>query len=122
MFYKRRYHLTVVNGKNPIIQHEYIGTDVKDKNRTDHWRHVASGESVLDIAYEVKKRGANNVFVGATFAFFTEGLAKFNQYYEDGMITKVYATNLSYLSEEVKAQAWFKEVDRRNLLLKSSPL
>lgn len=118
MFYKRRDHLTVVNGKNPIIQHEYIGTDVKDKTVLIIDDMIASGESVLDIAYEVKKREPNKVFVGATFAFFTEGLAKFNQYYEDGMITKVYATNLSYLSEEVKAQAWFKEVDMSKFIAK----
>lgn len=111
MFYKRRDHLHVVNGKNPIVQHEYIGADVTGKDVLIIDDMIASGESMLDIAREMSIRGARKVFLAATFGFFTEGLKKFNEYYENGMFTRVYATNLSYLSEEVRAAKWFQPVD-----------
>ncbi len=89
LFYKRRDHSTVINGKNPIVQHEYMGRDVAGKDVLIVDDMIASGESVLDIARELKKRNARNVYVAATFAFFTEGLEKFNKYYQDGTISKI---------------------------------
>lgn len=111
MFYKRRDHLHVVNGKNPIVQHEYIGADVTGKDVLIIDDMIASGESMLDIAREMSIRGARKVFLAATFGFFTEGLKKFNEYYEKGMFTRVYTTNLSYLSEELRNTSWFQMVD-----------
>ena len=98
LFYKRRDHSTVVNGKNPIVEHEYMGREVEGKDVLIVDDMIASGESVLDIALELKKRNAKNVYVATTFAFFTEGLEKFNEYYSDGIIAKVYSTNLTYIS------------------------
>ena len=77
---------------------------------------IASGESVLDIALELKKRNAKNVYVATTFAFFTEGLEKFNKYYSDGIISKVYSTNLTYISPELREAKWFNAVDMSEFL------
>ena len=116
LFYKRRDHSTVVNGKNPIVEHEYMGREVEGKDVliVDDMR--ASGESVLDIALELKKRNAKNVYVATTFAFFTEGLEKFNEYYSDGIIAKVYSTNLTYISPELREAKWFNAVDMSEFL------
>lgn len=111
LFYKRRDHSRVVRGKNPIVQHEYIGKDVKDANILIVDDMIASGESVFDIALELKKRQAKKVLIATTFALFTEGIDKFNQFYEDGLIDAVYTTNLSYLPKEAKNENWLKEVD-----------
>jgi ribose-phosphate pyrophosphokinase len=72
---------------------------------------VASGESILDIANELKKRNARNIYVAASFALFTEGVDKFIKYYEQGLITRFYSTNLSYVPEDIKKSDWFVEVD-----------
>ncbi|SFC52007.1 ribose-phosphate pyrophosphokinase [Clostridium uliginosum] len=111
LFYKRRDHSRVVNGKNPIVQHEYMGRDVAGKDVLIVDDMIASGESVLDIAKELKGRNARNVYVAATFAFFTEGIEKFNQYYNDGIITKIYSTNLTYISPDLHNAKWFNGVD-----------
>ncbi|MBW6410614.1 ribose-phosphate pyrophosphokinase [Clostridium weizhouense] len=111
LFYKRRDHSTIVNGKNPIVQHEYMGRDVEGKDVLIVDDMIASGESVLDIAKELKNRNARNVYVAATFAFFTEGLEKFNKYYEDGIITKIYSTNLTYIPQDLYNTKWFNGVD-----------
>lgn len=116
LFYKRRDHSLIVNGKNPIVEHQYMGKDVEGKDVLIVDDMIASGESVLDIALELKARNARNVYVAATFAFFTEGLQKFNKLYEDGIITKVYSTNLTYVSEELKDAKWFKAVDMSEFL------
>ncbi|MBU3132626.1 ribose-phosphate pyrophosphokinase [Clostridium gasigenes] len=116
LFYKRRDHSLIVNGKNPIVEHQYMGKDVAGKDVLIVDDMIASGESVLDIALELKARNARNVYVAATFAFFTEGLQKFNKLYEDGIITKVYSTNLTYVSEELKDAKWFKAVDMSEFL------
>ena len=76
---------------------------------------IASGESVLDIAKELKQIGAKNVYVAATFAFFTEGFEKFNKAYEDGLITRIYSTNLSYIPQELSNSEWFEGVDLSEL-------
>ena len=116
LFYKRRDHSTVVNGKNPIVDHEYMGREVEGKDVLIVDDMIASGESVLDIALELKKRNAKNVYVATTFAFFTEGLEKFNEYYSDGIIAKVYSTNLTYISPELRETKWFNAVDMSEFL------
>ncbi len=116
MFYKRRDLSRIVNGKNPIVQHEYIGRDIAGQNVLIVDDMIASGESVLDIGTELKKRGAKKVFVAATFGFFTEGLIKFQKFYDQGIIDKVFCTNLSYISPEVMNAQWFSKVDLSSFL------
>lgn len=111
LFYKRRDHSRIVNGKNPIVKHEYMGRDVAGKDVLIVDDMIASGESVLDIASELKGRNARNVYVATTFSFFTEGLEKFNKFFNDGIIKSVYSTNLTYIPEELKSAPWFKAVD-----------
>ena len=111
LFYKRRDHSRIVNGKNPIVKHEYMGRDVDGKDVLIVDDMIASGESVLDIAKELKGRNARNVYVATTFSFFTEDLEKFNKFFNDGIIKSVYSTNLTYIPEELKAAPWFKAVD-----------
>lgn len=115
LFYKRRDHSTIVNGKNPIVQHEYVGRNVAGKDVLIVDDMIASGESVLDIAKELKKRNARNVYVAATFAFFTEGTEKFTKAYEDGLISRIYSTNLTYIPESLKKEEWYRGVDLSEL-------
>ncbi len=116
LFYKRRDHSEVIGGKNPIIQHEYIGRDVEGMDALVIDDMIASGESIFDIAKELKKRKARKIYVATTFALFTEGISKFNKYYGEGLIDRVYSTNLTYLPEEVRKSPWFKEVDMSQYL------
>jgi len=111
LFYKRRDHSKVVNGKNPIVQHEYMGREVAGQDVLIVDDMIASGESIFDIVLELKKRKAKRIFVTATFALFTEGIAKFNEFYEEGLIERIYSTNLTYIPKEVKEAKWFREVD-----------
>lgn len=111
LFYKRRDHSTIVNGKNPIVKHEYMGRDVEGQDVLIVDDMIASGESVLDIALELKKRKVRNVYVATTFAFFTEGLEKFQKFYEEKTISRVYSTNLTYISPELEKAEWFRKVD-----------
>lgn len=118
MFYKRRDYSTIVKGKNPIVQHEYIGRCVEGQNILIVDDMIASGESIFDIAKELKNRKAKKVYVAVTFSLFTEGIQKFNEFYEKGLIDKVYCTNLSYLPDNVKVAPWFKEVDMSKFICK----
>ena len=111
MFYKRRDYTRVVNGRNPIIAHEYMGDSVEGKDVFVADDIIASGDSILDLAYNLKKRGAKRVFAGATFAFFTSGLSAFNRAYEEGVIDRVFATNLTYTPKEVLESPWFTQAD-----------
>ena len=111
MFYKRRDHSVVVNGKNPIVQHEYIGGSLNEKKVFIVDDMIASGESIIDIINEIQKQEVGQTFVATTFAFFTEGVEKFDMLYEKGALTKLYTTNLSYIPAEIKARPWFCEVD-----------
>ncbi|MBQ7785053.1 MAG: ribose-phosphate pyrophosphokinase [Clostridia bacterium] len=111
MFYKRRDYTRVVNGRNPIVAHEYMGVDVTGKDVFVADDIIASGDSILDLAYNLKKRGAKRVFAGATFAFFTSGLDAFNKAYEEGVIDHVFATNLTYASPEVLKTPWFTQAN-----------
>lgn len=116
LFYKRRDYTSIVKGKNPIVQHEYIGRDVEGMDVLVVDDMIASGESVFDIVKELKSRKAKRVFVAATFALFTEGIQKFNEFYKNGLIDRVYSTNLTYVSPEVRTAEWFKEVDMSEFL------
>jgi len=111
MFYKRRDYSRVVNGRNPIVAHEYLGTSVEGKDVFIADDIIASGESMLDIAYELKKRKANRIFAYATYAIFTAGLEKFDKAYADGIINGVFGTNLTYRTPELLQREWFHEVD-----------
>ncbi|MCI5579067.1 MAG: ribose-phosphate pyrophosphokinase [Oscillospiraceae bacterium] len=111
MFYKRRDYSTIVNGRNPIVAHEYLGTSVEDKTVFVADDIISSGESMLDIARELKKRKAKRFFAYATYGIFTNGLDSFDKAYEDGMIDAVFSTNLTYRTPELLKRPWYKEVD-----------
>lgn len=111
MFYKRRDYTTIVNGKNPIVAHEFLGDPVKDKDVLVIDDMISSGESMLDVAKQLKEREAGRVFVCCTFGLFTDGLKKFDEYYEKGYISKVITTNLTYRTEELIHRPWYAEAD-----------
>ncbi|MBO7565293.1 MAG: ribose-phosphate pyrophosphokinase [Clostridiales bacterium] len=110
-FYKRRDYTRVVNGKNPIIAHEFLGESVEGLDILIVDDMISSGDSMLDIAREMKKRGARNIYCAVTFGLFTEGIDKFNQAYEEGLISKVFSTNLIYRRPELLAAPWFADVN-----------
>ncbi len=111
MFYKRRDYSRIVNGRNPIVAHEYLGESVSGKDIFIADDIISSGESMLDLAYELKNKKANRIFANATYTIFTNGLDAFDKAYKDGVITGVFGTNLTYLSPELKQREWFFEVD-----------
>jgi ribose-phosphate pyrophosphokinase len=111
MFYKRRDLSIVIDGKNPIVAHEYLGKDVKGKDVIIVDDMIASGDSILEVSAELKKRGANNIYAFATFALFTKGIDAFNEAFNKGYITKVYTTNLSYIPNYITEKKWFVKVD-----------
>ena len=111
MFYKRRDYTRVVNGTNPIVAHEYLGASVEGKDIFVADDIIASGDSILDLAYNLKRRGARRVFAGATFAFFTKGAEIFDKAYEEGMIDHVFATNLTYTPSEILQRPWFTRAE-----------
>lgn len=111
MFYKRRDYTTIVNGRNPIISHDYIGTSVAGKDILVADDIIATGDSMLRLCKHLKADGANKIFLNATFPIFTEGKDKFQQAYEEGLFTAVLGTNLTYTSPEVKACKWYIEAD-----------
>jgi ribose-phosphate pyrophosphokinase len=111
MFYKRRDYSVIINGRNPIVAHEYLGNPVEGKDVFIADDIISSGESMLDIAYELKKRKARNIYAYATYAIFTAGLESFDKAYEEGVISGVFGTNLIYRSEALKSREWFYEVD-----------
>jgi len=110
-FYKRRDYTTVVNGRNPIIAHEFLGDSVEGLDILIVDDMISSGDSMLDIAKAMKDRGAKNVFCAVTFGLFTEGIDKFNKAYEEGIINKVFATNLIYRRPELLEAPWFADVN-----------
>ncbi|MDR0917847.1 MAG: ribose-phosphate diphosphokinase [Oscillospiraceae bacterium] len=111
MFSKRRDYKVMVNGKNPIISHDYIGEDVKGKDIFISDDMIASGGSILDVCSVLKEKGVNRIFAYATFALFTEGLDKFDKAFEDGILTAILATNLTYRTPELSQKEWFLEID-----------
>ena len=111
MFYKRRDYSTIIDGRNPIVAHEYMGNDVAGKDVFIADDIISSGESMLDIAVELKKRKANKIYCYATYPIFTNGLEAFNKAYADGIIDGVFGTNLTYRTPELLSSPWFYEVD-----------
>lgn len=111
MFYKRRNYSIIVNGKNPIEAHEFLGADVKGKDLILVDDMISSGESMLDIAARLKERGANRIFIFSTFGLFVEGYEKFDEYYENGYIDKIFTTNLIYNEPELLTKPWYSNVN-----------
>jgi len=111
MFYKRRDYTKVVDGRNPIIAHEFLGADVEDKDLVIIDDMISSGESVQEVAKELKKRKARRVFVCATFGLFTNGFARFDQYYEDGIIDGIFTTNLVYQSPDLLSRPYYHSIE-----------
>lgn len=116
MFYKRRDYSRVVNGKNPIVAHEFLGDSVEGKDVIIVDDMISSGESMLDVAKQMKERNARRVFVCTTFGLFTDGLQKFDEYYEKGYITKVVTTNLNYRDPELFTKPYYAEADMTSFL------
>ena len=111
MFYKRRDYTRVVNGRNPIIAHEFLGTSVEGKDMVIIDDMISSGESILEVAVALKKRKAGKIFVFATFGLFTSGLDKFDQAFENGLIDRVLTTNLVYQTPELLRREWYVNCD-----------
>ena len=111
MFYKRRDYSRIVDGRNPIVAHEYLGNSVEGKDVFVADDIISSGESVLDIAYALKAKKAKRFFAYSTYGLFTNGLEKFDKAYEEGYISGVFSTNLTYRSPELLERPWFHEVD-----------
>ena len=111
MFYKRRDYTRIVNGRNPIVAHEFLGSSVEGKDVLIIDDMISSGESMLDVAKELKSRKARKVFVCATFGLFTNGLQKFDEYYENGLIDRVLTTNLVYQTPELLSRPYYISVD-----------
>lgn len=110
-FEKQRDLYHVVNGKNPILKHEYIGKDVTGKDIMIVDDMIASGESMIDVARELKKRGANQIFLMSAYSLFTKGIEVFEEAYKEGLFTRLYTTNLSYVAKEAIDKEWVKQVD-----------
>ncbi len=111
MFYKRRDYTRVVNGRNPIVAHEFLGSNIEGKDVIIVDDMISSGESVLEVAADLKKRKANRIFVAATFGLFTNGLERFDEAYESGMIYRVLTTNLIYQRPELLEKEWYISCD-----------
>ena len=116
MFYKRRDYSRIVNGKNPIVAHEFLGDDVAGKDVIIVDDMISSGESMLDVAKQLKNRKAARVFVCTTFGLFTDGFDKFDEYYNKGYINKVITTNLTYLPPELYEKPYFIQADMSKFL------
>ena len=111
MFYKRRDYTRIVNGRNPIVAHEYMGNEVEGKDIFVADDILSSGESMIDVARNLKSRNANRIFAAVTFPLFTNGLELYNKAYEEGLIDGVISTNLTYRTPELQAAPWFIEAD-----------
>ena len=111
MFYKRRDYSKVVNGRNPIVAHEFLGASVEGKTVIIVDDMISSGESMLDTAKELKERKAKNVIVCCTFGLFTNGFEKFDEFYNNGFIDLIVTTNLNYKSEEIYTKDWYIEAN-----------
>ena len=116
MFYKRRDYSRIVNGRNPIVDHQYLGAPVEGKDLVIVDDMISSGDSVLEIAERVKAMGAKRVFVCTSFGLFCEGLDRFDDAYEKGVIEKVFTTDLIYRSPELLSREWYCEVDMSKYL------
>lgn len=111
MFYKRRNYSVIVNGKNPVVSHEFLGDKIDGKDVIVIDDMIASGDSMIDVAKKLKERKARNVYIFSAFGLFTEGLEKFDRAYNDGIITRIFTTNLIYRKPELFNREWYTEVD-----------
>ena len=111
MFYKRRDYTKIVNGKNPIVAHEFLGSDLNGKDAIIIDDMIASGDSMLDVAKQLKERGAGRIFVFSTFGLFTSGLGRFDEAYEQGLISKICTTNTVYQTPELLSKEWYVSCD-----------
>lgn len=116
MFYKRRDYSRVINGRNPIVAHEFLGTSVEGKTVLIIDDMISSGESMLDTARELKNKKASKVIVCCTFGLFTSGLEKFDEFYEKGYIDYVITTNLNYRPQDLLKRPWYIEADMSKYL------
>lgn len=107
-----------MNGRNPIVAHEFIGDDVEGKDILVLDDMLSSGDSLLDIATELKRRKARRIFAAVTYALFTDGIGEFQKCYEEGIIDKIFATNLTYRRPELSEAPWFVEVDMSKYIAK----
>ncbi len=111
MFYKRRDYSVIVDGRNPIVAHEFLGSSVEGKDVLIVDDMISSGDSMIDVATELKKRKANRIFVVSTFGLFTNGLSKFDKAVEEGLIYRVVTTNLTYQSPELLSKPYYINCD-----------
>ena len=111
MFYKRRDYTRVVNGRNPIVAHEFLGSSVEGKDVIILDDMISSGDSILDVAKQLKSRNAKRIFAAATFGLFTNGLDKFDEAYESGLIDGVLTTNLIYQTPELLSRPYYINCD-----------
>ncbi len=111
MFYKRRNYSVIIDGKNPIEAHEYLGRDIKDKDVIVVDDMLASGDSILDVSLQLKEKGAKRIFLFVTFAIFTSGYERIQKAYDEGLFTQIFATNLVYAPEELLQKPWFTQVN-----------
>ena len=111
MFYKRRNYAKIVNGRNPIEAHEYLGRDLTGKDIIIVDDMIASGDSMIDVAVQLKEKGAKRIFAFAAFGLFTDGLEKFDKAYADGVFSKIFTTNLIYRTPELLSKDWYAEVN-----------
>lgn len=116
MFYKRRDYTRIVDGRNPIVAHEFLGDSVEGKDVVIIDDMISSGESMLDVAKKLKDRNARRVIVCTTFGLFTDGLDKFDEYYEKEYIYRVITTNLSYRNPELLTKPYYLEADMSKYL------
>ena len=111
MFYKRRDYTRIVDGRNPIVAHEFLGSSVEGKDVIIIDDMISSGDSIIEVATELKRRKANRIFAAATFGLFTNGLEKFDKAYEDGLITGILTTNLIYQTPELLSRPYYISCD-----------
>ena len=111
VFYKRRDLTCVVDGKNPIIEHVYLGEDVVGRDVIVVDDMIATGTSILEVASMLHEKGASNVYLVSTFSLFTEGIDNFEKYFNLGIFSKLYTTNLSYIPDDIKCKKWIEVVD-----------
>ena len=111
MFYKRRDYTRIINGRNPIVAHEFLGSSVDGKDMVIIDDMISSGESVLEVATALKERKARKIFICSTFGLFTNGLERFDKAYESGIIDNVLTTNLIYQTPELLKREWYIDCD-----------
>lgn len=111
MFYKRRDYTKIVNGRNPIVAHEFLGSSVEGKDVLIVDDMISSGDSMLDVATELKRRKAHRIFICATFGLFTNGLEKFDKAFEEGLFDRIMTTNLTYQKPELLSRPYYIDID-----------